>query len=262
VALNAVLNGKILAETDVEEIFVQPAAADNGAALGAALYVHHTIYGGKRSPRLQDVYLGPAFDEEEILKALRGVEGLTFEKYERIEARAAELLTEGKVLGWFQGRMEYGPRALGNRSILADPRRADMKDQVNAKVKFREAFRPFAPAILAERVQDYFLGAEKGGSFPFMTVVLPIRPEKQAEIPAVTHFDGTGRLQTVEASVNPRFHAVIQEFERRTGVPVLMNTSFNLAGEPIVCRPEEAISTFLRSGLDGLVLGDYLCFKS
>ncbi len=260
VALNAVLNGKILAETDVEEVFVQPAASDAGAALGAALYLHHTLPGARRTPPLRDVYLGPEFSEEEIVTALQG-SGLLFEKPSGLEAAVAELLAAGKVVAWFQGRMEYGPRALGNRSILADPRRAAMKETVNSQVKFREAFRPFAPAVLAERAGEYF-AMPAGGAFPFMTVVLPVRAEKRGVIPAVTHADGTARLQTVERAVNPRLHALLEAFDRLTGVPVLLNTSFNLAGEPIVCTPADAISTFRHSGLDALVLGDYLCRKS
>jgi carbamoyltransferase len=258
VALNAVLNGKILAGTDVADLFVQPAAGDAGAALGAALYVHHEILNGRRSPPLRDVYLGPDYDERRISAALQ-TKGLIAERHPDIEKRAAGLLAEGKILGWFQGRMEFGPRALGNRSILADPRSAQMKEILNAKVKFRELFRPFAPAILAERAGEYF---ERRGSFPFMTVVLPVKAEKRARIPAVVHHDGTARLQTVEKEVSPRFHRLVQEFERLTGVPVVLNTSFNLQGEPIVCTPEDAVATFLRSGLDALVLGDYLCLKS
>lgn len=258
VALNAVLNGRILAETDVEELFVQPAAADNGAALGAALYLHHSL-GGQRAPALRDMGLGPEYDAAQVLAALEG-SGLNCKLTENIAVTAAGLLAEGKVVGWFQGRMEYGPRALGHRSILADPRRAEMKDILNAKVKFRESFRPFAPAILAERADEYFEGAGRQ-AFPFMTVVLPVRAEKRQVIAAVTHFDGTGRLQTVEQDVNPRFYALIAEFERLTGVPVVLNTSFNLAGEPIVCSPQDAVSTFQRSGLDALAMGDYICVK-
>ena len=260
VALNAVLNGKILAETDVEEVFVQPAATDSGAALGAALHVHHTVFGGRRTAPLRDVYLGPEFPDAKIETALAAA-GLSAEKCCDPEKRAAALLARGKVLGWFQGRMEYGPRALGNRSILADPRRVEMKHIVNAKVKFREAFRPFAPAVLAERAGEFFERAA-ASAFPFMTVVLPVREDKRAVIPAVTHFDGTGRLQTVEPESNPRLHALIREFDRLTSVPVVLNTSFNLAGEPIVCSPADAVSTFLRSGLDALVMGDYLCLAS
>jgi len=258
VALNAVLNGKILAETEVEELFVQPAAGDAGAALGAALYLHHEVLNGHRSGPTRHVYLGPDYHEDRMLAALRA-QNLAAEKQDDIERRAANLLAGGKILGWFQGRMEYGPRALGNRSILADPRRLQMKDALNAKVKYRERFRPFAPSVLAERAGEYF---ERGGSFPFMTVVLPVKPEKRAVIPAVVHHDGTGRLQTVTKEANPRFYGLIQEFDRVTGVPVLLNTSFNLQGEPIVCTPEDAVSTFLRSGLDALVLGDYLCVKT
>ncbi len=257
VALNAVLNGKILAETDVEELFVQPAAGDAGAALGAALYVHHAVLNGERSAPLRDAYLGPEYDEASIVAALNEA-GIVGTKVADVGEHAAQLLADGKVVGWFQGRMEYGPRALGNRSILADPRRADMKGILNAKVKFREAFRPFAPAVLAEHVSEYFEGA---GSFPFMTVVLPVKPEKRSVIPAVTHQDGTGRLQTVERAVNPRFYGLIDAFHRRTGVPVVVNTSFNLQGEPIVCTPEDAVSTYRRSGLDALIIGDYACEK-
>lgn len=260
VALNAVLNGKILAETDVEELFVQPAAGDAGAALGAALYLHHLQPGATRTPPLRDVYLGPEFGEEEIVAALQ-TSGLFFQKEPEIEEATAALLASGRVVAWFQGRMEYGPRALGHRSILADPRRAAMKATVNSQVKFREAFRPFAPAVLAERAAEFF-AMPPGGSFPFMTVVLPVRPGRREQIPAVTHYDGTGRLQTVERTVNPRLYALLEAFDRLTGVPVLLNTSFNLAGEPIVCTPADAISTFLRSGLDALVLGDYLCRKA
>jgi carbamoyltransferase len=184
--------------------------------------------------------------------------GLAFQGCDDIERRTARLLADGKVVGWFQGRMEYGPRALGNRSILADPRRAEMKDLVNAKVKFREAFRPFAPAVLIERTGEFF---ERACASPFMILVLPVRPEKRSVIPAVTHADGTGRLQTVERELNPRYYRLIEEFERLTGVPVVLNTSFNVQGEPIVCTPEQAVSCYLGSGLDALVLGDLLTAK-
>jgi carbamoyltransferase len=257
VALNAVLNGKILAETDVEDLFVQPAANDPGAALGAALYLHHAVQNGQRVAPMRHVYLGPDYGEERMARALTA-KGLKWEKRSDIAKTVAGLLAEGKVIGWFQGRMEYGPRALGNRSILADPRRSEMKDVVNAQVKFRESFRPFAPAILAEKVQEYFVG---GRFCPFMNIVLPVRPEKKDVIPAVTHADGTGRLQTVEREINPRFYQLLDQFYRITGIPVLMNTSFNLQGEPVVCTPEDAVASFLNSGLDILVLGDYLCAK-
>lgn len=257
VALNAVLNGKILSETDVDDLFVQPAAHDPGAGLGAALYLHNAVLDGERTLPMQDVYLGPAYDDAVIRDALNEA-GLKWERYEDIEQRTARLLSEGVVVGWFQGRMEYGPRALGNRSILADPRRAEMKELVNSKVKFRETFRPFAPSILLDRVGEYF---KDGRSAPFMTVVLPVREEKRAAIPAVTHVDGTARLQTVDRETNPRYYRLLREFDRLTGVPVLLNTSFNLNGEPIVCTPKDAVSTFLASDIDVLVLGDHMCSK-
>ena len=255
VALNAVANGKILAESGVEDLFVQPAAHDSGAGPGAALYVHHAVLGGPRAAPMRHVYLGPAFHESEIEAAMRERD-LPYETCDDIEARVAALLAEGQVVGWFQGRMEYGPRALGNRSILADPRRAEMKDVINAKVKFRESFRPFAPAVLAERSAEFFSDARPR---PFMVVVLPVRPEKRAVIPAVTHMDGTDRLQTVDRETNPRFHRLIEAFDRFTGVPVVLNTSFNLQGEPIVCSPRDAVATFLASGIDALAMGDFLC---
>ncbi len=257
VALNARMNGRIIAETDVEELFVQPAANDPGAALGAALYLHHAELGGQRTAPMHHVYLGPEYSETRMTGAM-AAKGLKWERCDAVEKTTAGLLAQGKVIGWYQGRMEYGPRALGNRSILADPRRAEMKDTVNSKVKFREAFRPFAPAILAERVEEYFSG---GRSCPFMNIVLPVRPEKRDSIPAVTHADGTGRLQSVEREINPRFYRLIEEFSHLTGVPVVMNTSFNLQGEPVVCTPEDAVASFLNSGLDALVLGDYMCLK-
>jgi carbamoyltransferase len=254
VALNSVLNGKILSETEVEDLFVQPAANDPGAGLGAALYVHHALLGGRRCGPMRHAYLGPEFGPERQRSALAAA-GLRYRECAQIERETAALIAAGKVVGWYQGRMEYGPRALGNRSILADPRRAEMKDVVNAKVKFRERFRPFAPSILVERVGEYFEG---GRPAPFMIVVLPVRPERRASIPAVTHADGSGRLQTVERETNPRYYRLIEEFERLTGVPVIMNTSFNVQGEPIVCTPEQAVACYLGSGLDALVVGDYL----
>jgi len=257
VALNSVLNGKILAQTEVEELFVQPAANDPGAGLGAALYLHHAVLGGRRTAPMRHAYFGPEYDAARMRVALQQ-RGLAFEVCSDIERRSAELIAQGKVVGWFQGRMEYGPRALGNRSILADPRRAEMKDVVNSKVKFRERFRPFAPSILAERVGDFF---ERPCSSPFMILVLPVRPEKRAVIPAVTHADGTGRLQTVEREINPSYYRLIEEFEKLTAVPVVLNTSFNVQGEPIVCTPEEAVACYLGSGLDALALGNFLCRK-
>jgi carbamoyltransferase len=183
---------------------------------------------------------------------------LADEKCPDIGKRCAALLAAGKIVGWFQGRMEYGPRVLGNRSILADPRQVGVKNVVNDRIKFRERFRPFAPSVIAEKAGEYFADTRP---FPYMTVVLPVRPEKRSVIPAVTHADGTARLQTVEQATNPRFHRLLREFEALTGVPVLLNTSFNLQGEPIVCAPEDAVNTFLSGGLNALCLGDFLCEK-
>ncbi len=185
--------------------------------------------------------------------------GLEFRRVGDPESEAAERIAGGKVVGWFQGRAEIGPRALGNRSILADPRRAEMRDMVNARIKRREGFRPFAPSVLDERGGDYF---ERYTSNPFMLLVLRVRPDKRGEIPAVTHVDGSGRMQSVTASFNPSYHRLIQEFDRRTGVPVVLNTSFNLRGEPMVNRPEEAVQDFLRSEMDCLFLGSLMAEKT
>src|SRR6202012_875222 len=177
-----------------------------------------------------------------------------FDDEDKLCRETAQAISEGKVIGWFQGRLEWGPRALGNRSILGDPRRADMKAILNAKIKRRESFRPFAPSVLRERVSDWF---ERDDDVPFMLQVLPIRPERRAQIPAVTHVDGTGRLQTVDRRANPRYYAVIESFFRLTGVPMVLNSSFN-ENEPVVCRPEEALDCFLRTKMDLLILGNYV----
>jgi carbamoyltransferase len=182
--------------------------------------------------------------------------GLKGRSVDDVEWETARLLAEGNVIGWYQGRMEWGPRALGNRSILADPRRADMKDAINRKVKFREPYRPFAPSVLVEHVEEYF---HFTGASPFMTVVCRVREEKKGEIPAVTHVDGTARIQTVSRGTNPRFWTLIDEFKALTGVPVVLNTSFNVRGEPIVCTPEDAVKCFLATELDYLILGRTVC---
>jgi carbamoyltransferase len=204
---------------------------------------------------MEDAYTGPAFDESACRAVLEraGIEG---RRLEDAPGRAAELCAAGKVVGWFQGRMEFGPRALGNRSILADPRRADMKDVLNARIKHREPFRPFAPVVLAERTADYF---EKDYPSPFMLLVYPVRPERRAEIPAVTHVDGSGRLQTVTRRENPRYYDVVDRFGKLTGTPVLLNTSFN-ENEPIVCTPEDAVRCWQTTKMDALFLGD-LCVE-
>jgi carbamoyltransferase len=264
VGLNSVANGRILKESGFERLWVQPAAGDSGGALGAALHVYHTVLGNPRRSPMQHAYWGQEYGAQEIEGFLRG-EGIPYEQAteEALLDRTVAALTQGKVIGWYQGRFEWGPRALGNRSILADPRRAEMKDIVNTKIKFREPYRPFAPSVLAERAEEYFdlPGAAAQDPARFMLLVAPVRPEKHEAIPAVTHVDGTGRLQTVFAQTNPRYHRLIEQFGQATGVPVLMNTSYNLRGEPIVTTPQNAYSTFVRSEMDLLVMGDCLIDK-
>jgi carbamoyltransferase len=263
VAFNCVANGKIFDKTPFEQIFVQPAAGDAGLAIGAAYFVHHQVLGQPRSFVMDNAYWGPGYSQEQIRTAVEasrlqseGNEILELHEKE-IAKEAAKEIAEGKILGWFQGRAEWGPRALGNRSIVADPRRPDMKDILNARIKHREMFRPFAPSVLAESTGEYF---EKSYPCPFMTQAYSVRPEKREVIPAPTHVDGTGRLQTVSQEANPRYWGLIREFANLTGVPVVLNTSFN-DNEPIVCRPEEAIECFLRTKMDVLVLGDILVRK-
>jgi carbamoyltransferase len=255
VALNAVANGRIRPETPFEELYVQPAANDSGTAVGAAFHVWHETLGGRRGYVMKRAYTGPRFDDAatELAIANAGVEADRVAD-ERLFPVVAERLAAGDVVGWFQGRMELGPRALGNRSILADPRRPEMKDVLNARVKLRESFRPFAPSVLSESTAEWF---EQSYESPFMVLVYGVRPEKRAAVPAITHVDGSGRLQTVEQGVNPRFHRLIAEFERLTGVPMLLNTSFN-ESEPIVMSPEDALETFAKTRIDLLVLGNYM----
>lgn len=257
VALNSVMNTRLLREAGFEHVFVQPAASDAGNALGAALWVWHQELGNPRGWKMDHAFLGASFAAKEQAEALRA-RGLTFEQVRDPASAAAQLLADGKVVGWFQGRAEVGPRALGARSILADPRRPEMKDVVNARIKRREGFRPFAPSVLHERGAEYF---EAYYPTPFMLHVQTVRKEKRELIPAVTHVDGTGRLQSVTADFNPDFHRLIQEFDRLTGVPVVLNTSFNLRGEPMVHRPAEAVEDYLKSEMDALVLGPYLARK-
>jgi carbamoyltransferase len=260
VAFNCVANGKIFHRTPFERVWVQPAAGDAGLAVGAAFHLYHQILGRRRQFVMDHAYWGPSYMEAHVREAIRqtglpekGFRIRQFDQHGLVEETAAQL-AEGSIVGWFQGKMEWGPRALGNRSILADPRRADMKDILNRRIKHREPFRPFAPSILEEAVSEYF---DAPGPSPFMQMTFPVKPEKRNEIPAPTHVDGTGRLQTVSRAANPRFWALIEEFGRQTGVPVLLNTSFN-ESEPIVCSPQEAIDCFLRTQMDALVLGDYL----
>lgn len=254
VALNCVANARILAETGYEAIWIPPNASDTGATFGSALWHYHHDLGQPRRYVLNHASFGKDYTDAEIVKALRA-HGMRFERMpeEEILRRTAEDIASGKIIGWFQGRFEMGPRALGNRSILADPRRADMKDILNKRVKHRESFRPFAPAVLQERVHEWF---EINQPDPFMTIAPRVRPEKAAMIPSGVHADNTGRIQTVSRDANPRYWGVIHEFEKLTGVPIVLNTSFNRQ-EPIVATPEEAISCFLRTDMDVLVLGNY-----
>ncbi len=257
VAMNSKANGRILASGLVDDVFIQPAATDDGTAIGAALVAHRLASGSHRPYRMEDVYLGDGYSDDEIESFLRTCK-IQFTRPADISRTAAELLASGKIVGWFQGRMEFGPRALGNRSILADPRDAAMRDRVNAVAKFREGWRPFAPSVLLERAEEYFVGCKDS---PFMILTFPVVEEKKSVIPAVTHVDGSARVQTVKKEVNPLYHALIEQFGRLTGVPVVMNTSFNLREEPIVCSPKDALRTFYSSGLDALCIGPFLIEK-
>ena len=265
VALNSVANGKILKQTPFEQIYIQPAAGDGGGALGAALYGCHMVLGQPRKFRMEHAYWGEKHGNGEIDSFLNE-NAIPYERIEnedRLIERVVEQLQVGKVIGWYQERFEWGPRALGNRSILADPRRTDMKDIVNTKIKFREPFRPFAPSVLVEETEKYFSLPEAANHYParFMLYVVDVKEDKHDVIPAITHVDGTGRLQTVHRETNPKYYHLIKTFGQATGVPVVLNTSFNLKGEPIVNKPEEAFSSFQRSGMDLLVLGDYIINK-
>jgi carbamoyltransferase len=299
VAYNCVANGKIFANTPFEKVYIQSAAGDAGLAVGGAFYVWNQKLGKPRSFEMKHAYWGPEFSDQNISEALRakgmehatgswepenrkalgvrreklsplnpnpspltvpvdcGVRILEFNEDELVKA-TAQRIAEGKVVGWFQGRMEFGPRALGNRSIVVDPRRAEMKDLLNSRIKHREPFRPFAPSILLERVGDYF---EETHPSPFMLMAYKVKREKRSVIPAPTHVDGTGRLQTVAKDENLRYWKLIKAFENLTGVPVLLNTSFN-ENEPVVCKPEEAINCFLRTKMDVLAVGNYMVEKA
>ena len=260
-AMNSVANGKVHECTPFKRLFVQAAAGDSGGAMGAALAVHCLTGGGSREWVMRHAYLGPSYEEGELDALLAscaaeieraGCQVQRPHDENTLCRETARAIAEGQVVGWFQGRMEWGPRALGNRSILGDPRRADMKDLLNRKIKRRESFRPFAPSILRESVHEWF---EHDADVPFMTQVYRIRPERRSAIPAVTHVDGTGRLQTVRREDNPRFYRLIEAFQETCGVPLVLNTSFN-ENEPVVCTPSEALDCFLRTRMDRLVLGD------
>jgi carbamoyltransferase len=291
VALNCVANGRLLREGDFEDLWIQPAAGDAGGALGAALFVWYQLLNKPRQIETQDSqqgsFLGPGFTCDQIEKFLsgQGITGQRFDDQDDLIESVALLLAEGKVVGWFQGRMEFGPRALGARSILGDPRSASMQATMNLKIKFRESFRPFAPAVLQEQVSKWF-DFEPGHESPYMLLVAPVREYRRvpisalaletmrndpdlrcrvnvvrSEIPAVTHVDYSARLQTIDSHRNARFHHLLKAFERLTGCPVLVNTSFNVRGEPIVCTPEDAYRCFLATDMDALVLEDFVIVK-
>ena len=258
VALNAVANGRIRLETGFDELYIQPAAGDSGTAVGAAYYVWNQELGEQRDFVMTHAYTGPEYSDDELTDAVRAA-GLTAEHLDddALFPRVAERIAAGDVVGWFQGRMEFGPRALGHRSIVADPRRTDMKDILNARIKHREPFRPFAPSILADSTAEWF---DQDYTSPFMVLVYTTKPDKREKIPAVNHVDDTGRLQTVERDVEPRYYRLIEEFGKLTGVPVVLNTSFN-ENEPIVMTPSEAVDTFMKTHMDVLVLGNYVVMR-
>jgi len=261
-AMNSVANGKITINTPFKKVYIQSAAGDAGGAIGAAMMVWNKLRKTKNRFVMDHAYWGPSYKNSEIEILIKNrEEELTrknctyefIEDEERLCNRTAEQLAKGCVIGWFQGRMEWGPRALGNRSIISDPRKANMKDILNSKIKRRESFRPFAPSILRESVKDWF---EQDDDVPFMMKVFQIQEEKREKIPAVTHIDGSGRLQTVYKETNPRYYKLIEAFKKLAGVPIVLNTSFN-ENEPIVCRPEEALDCFLRTRMDVLVMENY-----
>ena len=262
-AMNSVANGKIREQTGFREVFIQPAAGDNGTALGAALYACHEMNGKRRGFVMEHGYWGPSFDDGAIAAALdaqhaaiaeHGCGRRAWDDEAALDRWTAEQIAAGRVVGWYQGRMEWGSRALGNRSIIADPRRADMREIINTRIKFRERFRPFAPSVLEEALDEYFVG---GVPDPFMLQVYPVRPDKRALVPAITHVDGSGRLQTVSPRSNPRYYRLIKTFEGLTGIPMLLNTSFN-ENEPIVLTPEQALDCFLRTHMDVIVMGRHV----
>ncbi len=265
VALNSVANGRILKEAGFTDLFIQPAAGDGGGALGAALYVHNALLGGARSPVMEHAYWGEEYSAgeaaEELGEAGAKWEEITDEK--KLLDRVVERLMAGEVVGWHQGRFEWGPRALGHRSILANPTTEEMKEIVNTKIKFREPFRPFAPSILLERTGEYFELDEPERHYParYMLLVVPVREEKRSTLPAITHVDGSGRLQTVVSGQSPLYYRLIESFGEASGTPVVLNTSFNLRGEPIVNTPGNAYNTFMASEMDALVVGNFFLTK-
>ena len=257
--LNCVANSRILENTPFKEVFIQPAAGDSGGALGVAAYIYHSILNNNRSYVMQDAYLGPDFSQNQMKRALVN-NGINFKEFsdDSLFKYIAQRLSQDKIIGWFQGRMEFGPRALGNRSILANPGNPGMKDLLNQRVKKRESFRPYAPAVLEEKITEFFNAKQFS---PFMLLSAQVNKDKKTIIPAVTHIDGSARVQSISKNINPRLWNLIKEFENITGLAVILNTSFNLNREPIVCAPEEAVSCFKRSQMDCLVLGNYVAEK-
>ncbi len=255
VGLNCVANGKIIEKTSFENVWVQPAANDAGTAIGAAFYIWNQLLNEKRSYVMEHAYLGPEFSDEEIRRVLKGYR-LDYHVPKHLEKETAKLIAKGKIVAWFQGSLEFGPRALGNRSILVDPRSKEMKDTLNCRVKHREPFRPFCPSVIKSKSQLYFKG-KKSDARKYMLVAVDVVSDK---VPAVTHIDNTSRVQEVELKTNPQYYKLIQEFEKLTGVPIVLNTSFN-DQEPIVCTPDDAVKTFLKTDIDYLVIGDYIVRK-
>ncbi len=254
VALNCVANGHVLRETPMKHLFIQPAAGDAGGALGAALYVHNTLLGRPRTLTFRDPFLGPAYSDEDIESYLVSVHAVYQRLYRQpLLDKTVELIEAQHVVGWFQGAMEWGPRALGNRSILGDARNAGMRDTINLKIKFREGFRPFAPTVLADHISDWF---EIDCESPYMLLVANVR-ENRRTIPSVTHVDHSARIQSVDREMNPLYYDLIQTFYRKTGTPVIINTSFNVRGEPIVMTPRHAYECFMRTDMDDLVIGPF-----
>jgi carbamoyltransferase len=262
VALNSVANYKLLRDGPFDDVYIHPAPGDDGGSVGAAYWAYNHILEQPRGPALEDAFLGSEHSDADVEAFLKDND-IAFEKIEDDDEffkRVAQELANGQVCGWFRGRFEWGPRALGSRSIIADPRREEMKEKLNEKIKFREAFRPFAPSVLEERANEFFEFPEAERHYParFMLYVAPVREEKRSVLPAITHEDGSGRLQTVYKKTNAAYHAIIEEFGKLTDVPVIMNTSFNLKGEPIVESPAHAFNTFSLSGMDLLFLNNYI----
>jgi carbamoyltransferase len=259
VALNCVANARIMRETPFEEIYVTPNAGDRGLALGAALYGYHVVLQGEERHPVAHDYLGPPLCETSIVAALRAADDIEFRKSPDIESECASLLAAGRIIGWVQGGGEFGPRALGHRSILADPRTAQSKERLDKEIKRREWFRPYAPSVLAERADEYF---EMVGPSPYMLLAVRTRDEVRDKVPAIVHADGSARVQTVDRSVEPRYHRLISCFDELTGVPLVLNTSFNGYGDPMVETPADAVDAMHSMGLDALAVGDYLVWRA